>query len=304
MSEYLTPRRCTPSSGDDFRPSVMPDDGFPVDRVFCLVGTNPEDYSAAWGLSSKVVGVRSDGLVQLDNAYVPGAHRAFVHRAHSGRYGMVNSEEGYQNLRRFLFGDLQIRVDLLGLDVEGDEDDETVWQLETGLAIRGLPVLVHEQTTAHHCPVQIERRRKKDTPDTPVPLLTTFLSSKASRPLDPVTKRPTSTLRHALKLRLLAVPLPRGRLDLRDHLEQTEDWQDTLVVDIAPGQSGQIPQAWAIWNSRLPGAIRSWEPTAAEALPDADPGTTDNWVTEVPLPPAAHRLLGKDALLRLTVTPR
>ena len=43
------------------------------------------------------------------------APRAYVHRSHSGHYGIVNSEEGYQNLRRFLFGD--IRVDAV-LEVE------------------------------------------------------------------------------------------------------------------------------------------------------------------------------------------
>lgn len=304
MFEYLTPRRTGRSSRDGFRPTVMPDDGFPVDRVFCLVGTNPEDYSAAWGLSSKVVGARSDGLVQIDNAYVSGAHRAFVHRAHSGRYGMVNSEEGYQNLRRFLFGDLQVRVDLVGLDVPGDEHDDSLWQLETALAIRGLPVLVHEQTTAHHCPVQIERRRVKDTADTPVPLLTTFLSSEAPRPLDPDTKRPTGTLRHALKLRLISVPLHDGRLDLTDHLEQTEDWQDVLVVDIAPAEGGATPRAWAVWNSEIPGAIRSWEPALNDPLPDAAPNALDRWVGEIGLPPAAHPLLGERSLLRITVTPR
>jgi hypothetical protein len=30
---------------------------------------------------------------------------------------MVNSEEGYQNLRRLLFGDLQVQVELVGLFV-------------------------------------------------------------------------------------------------------------------------------------------------------------------------------------------
>ena len=34
--------------------------------------------------------------------------RAFVHRSHSGHYGIVNSEEGYQNLTRFLFGELRV----------------------------------------------------------------------------------------------------------------------------------------------------------------------------------------------------
>ena len=48
--------------------------------------------------------------------------RAFVHRSHSGHYGIVNSEEGYQNLTRFLFGALRVDgildVDDITLPVE------------------------------------------------------------------------------------------------------------------------------------------------------------------------------------------
>ncbi len=172
-----------------------------MERLFCLVGTNAEDYEVAHGLSSRVVGARSDGLVQIDNAYVEGAYRALVHRSHSGRRGIVNSEEGYQNLRRFLFGDLEVRAELVGLDVVGREGDDLNWQLETALAIRGLPVLVHEQSAAHHCPIQIERQTVTDSTDTPLPLLTTFLSSSILRPEDPETGRPLETLRHALRLR-------------------------------------------------------------------------------------------------------
>ncbi len=36
------------------------------------------------------------------------APRAFVHRSHSGHFGIVNSEDGYQNLTRFLFGDYRV----------------------------------------------------------------------------------------------------------------------------------------------------------------------------------------------------
>lgn len=49
-----------------------------------------------------------DGLVRIENATVQGAPRAFVHRSHSGHFGIVNSEEGYQNLTRFLFGDVRV----------------------------------------------------------------------------------------------------------------------------------------------------------------------------------------------------
>ena len=302
MHAYLTPELPGLPTAEEFDARRMPRDGFPLDDLFCLVGTNPEDYSVALGLSSKAVGARSDGLVQIDNAYVRGAHRAMVHRSHSGRYGIVNSEEGYQNLRRFLFGDLQVRVELVGLDVQGSETDDVVWQLETAMSIRGLPVMLHEQSTAHYCPVQIEKRRRGDAADTPVPLLTTFLSSRTPRPMAE-NGRPVPLLRHALKLRLISVRERNGVFSFFDHLEQTEDWQDVLVVDIAAATDQQMPRGWAIWNSALPMAIRDWTPDDAAELTDVDaePG---RWRGQVPLPRMAHELLGRDARLQLTVTKR
>lgn len=78
------------------------DGKFPPERFFCLIGTNHRDF----GLSRTLAGEMSDGLVRIENAVVKGAPRAFVYRSHSGPYGIVNSEEGYQNLVRFLFGDI------------------------------------------------------------------------------------------------------------------------------------------------------------------------------------------------------
>ena len=78
-----------------------------VKRVLSVVGTNAQDYGAARGLSARAMGAQSDGLVAIRNAYVWGSARAYVHRSHSGAYGLVNSEEAYQNLRRFLFGALR-----------------------------------------------------------------------------------------------------------------------------------------------------------------------------------------------------
>lgn len=92
---------------------------FDPDRFFCLVGTNRRDYEVAGGWARRVVGPMSDGLVRIKNATVAGrtrggagsgrhAPRAFVYRSHSGHFGVVNSEEGYQNLTRFLFGDIRV----------------------------------------------------------------------------------------------------------------------------------------------------------------------------------------------------
>src|SRR3954454_17200737 len=274
MYRYLTPEsRRGDEPPEGWQPAAMSEEEFPLDRVFCLVGTDPEDYAVAHGLSSVATGPRSDGLVQIENAYVPKAHRAFVHRSHSGRVGMVNSEEGYQNLKRFLFGDLKVEVRLLGL-AQPDREDEIVWQLETQLSIRGLPIVMHEQTTAHHCPVQIEwPPTGTDLVDRPEPLLTTFLSSRQAA-LNRAENRVDSgplRLRHALRLRLISVQEHEGVFGFGQHLEQIEDWLDTVVVEIEPATvTGQYPRAWAVWNNSLPKAIRDWEPSDEERIDDTD----------------------------------
>lgn len=84
------------------------DGHFDPDRFFCLIGTNKGDYEVAKGLSGFLAGEMSDGLVRIENAYVSGAPRAYIHRSHGGTYGIVNSEEGYQNLVRFLFGNVRV----------------------------------------------------------------------------------------------------------------------------------------------------------------------------------------------------
>ncbi len=100
MAEYLM-------LPDDKRVDDL-DGKFDPKRFFCLVGTNHKDYDVAMGLSAKLAGEMSDGLVRIENATVKGAPRGFVYRSHSGPYGIVNSEEGYQNLTRFLFGDVKV----------------------------------------------------------------------------------------------------------------------------------------------------------------------------------------------------
>ncbi|CAG9209272.1 PGAP1-like protein [Paraburkholderia caribensis] len=95
--------------------SVSEVKNFAPDRIFNLIGTNPADYLVMKGLSSWAVGESSDGLVRMDNATTFGmvgekrieSPRAYVHRSHSGQYGIVNSEEGFQNLTRFLFGSVR-----------------------------------------------------------------------------------------------------------------------------------------------------------------------------------------------------
>jgi hypothetical protein len=70
-----------------------------------------------------------------------------VHRSHSGHYGIVNSEEGYQNLTRFLFGALRadgiLDIDEITLPVEVQrayDQGKTVrasYQFEIAVSVRG-----------------------------------------------------------------------------------------------------------------------------------------------------------------------
>jgi pimeloyl-ACP methyl ester carboxylesterase len=64
------------------------DGKFDPDRLFCLVGTNAQDYDAARGLSRRLVGHVSDGLVRIENAVVSGRSRSAARRrsaTHLGR---------------------------------------------------------------------------------------------------------------------------------------------------------------------------------------------------------------------------
>jgi pimeloyl-ACP methyl ester carboxylesterase len=129
---------------------------FPAERIFNLVGTNPGDYAAAKGISAWAAGEASDGLVRIQNAVThaidakgksTGSPRAFVHRSHSGHYGIVNSEEGYQNLVRFLFGTLRVDgildVDDITLPVEVQKELDAgkkvsaSYNFESAVSIRG-----------------------------------------------------------------------------------------------------------------------------------------------------------------------
>lgn len=129
---------------------------YPPERIFNLVGTNARDYAVAGGLSAWAAGDASDGLVRIENAttHGPGADgkdvsspRAFVNRSHSGHYGIVNSEEGYQNLTRFLFGALRVDglldIDAITLPMELQKEYQqgkavrASYQFEVAVSVRG-----------------------------------------------------------------------------------------------------------------------------------------------------------------------
>jgi hypothetical protein len=153
---------------------------------------------------------------------------------------------------------------------------------------------MHEQVASHWCPIQLSLPRIEDSPDTPVPLLTTFLSSVLPRP------EHAATMRYAVQLRVLSLREHNGLFGFGDHLERIADVDDVLIVDIGRRNGGFA--AWAVWNSQIPGALRDYVPHG-EPLGDEDPAT-GSWRAHVPLPRIAAPILGENARLRLTVASR
>ena len=147
MNNFSRPRMAEYLQTAPDQVNTLGNSGFPAARLFCLIGTNSRDYAVAHGLSSMAVGQMSDGLVKIENAYVAGCPRAFVNRSHSGFFGIVNSEEGYQNLVRFLFGDmaatgrLQFKALPFPPEVERARKQgkhiQTAYYIETTVAPRG-----------------------------------------------------------------------------------------------------------------------------------------------------------------------
>ncbi|MCU1574944.1 MAG: LigA protein [Micrococcaceae bacterium] len=290
MQEYLLPAAAAEQARaeENWDPRRMVGT-FPPRRALSIVGTNARDYDVAGGWSTRAMGVQSDGLVAIRNAYVFGSPRAYVHRSHSGRYGLVNSEEAYQNLRRFFFGGLRVELGLSGIDFRGEDD--RVWQAETSLAIRGLPVAMHEQRADHYCPIDLNAEaRAQPTPMSPVPLVTTYLLARPDG-------KPS---RYALHLKVLSLEERGGVFGLFDHLEQIADWEDSLIVDVAMGNDSSVQELRYSWNTEIPRRIA--EVSELEHLLQWEQQNDGIWQAPIPLTPAGKNLLGADAALLASVS--
>ena len=305
MFGYLTPGRefgDRPGRDDHWDPQRIPPRVFDVDNVFCLVGTDPNDF----GAGRLAVGPKSDGLVLIENAYVRGAHRAYVYKSHAGRYGEVNSEEGYQNLRRFLFARWAVSVAFAGLPPASVIEPDVAWQADMRLAIRGLPIVMSEQLAAHWCPIQLndELLRHPDSPDSPVPIVSTFLFE--NEPPRPATGgRPESSYsRYVLTLRVTKLVSSSGTFDFTNHLEQVFDWADSLIVDVGANGDGTGLEAWTGWNSTVDGAIDSYQRMPDHLDLELDQSGSAFGHVELPASARSLPVVGEHAHLRIGVADR
>jgi len=254
----------------------MVDDQFPVGRVFCMVGTNRADYEAAMGLSRAFAGHGSDGLVRLENASVWGIDRegkaktpcatAYTYRSHSGYFGIVNSEEAYQNLTRFLFGD--VRVDLWA-DVEqvtlppqiADQTVEALYQFEVLAAPRGKRWFLTRRTAEEDSVAcRTHRELTKGGPGAhSVYLSTVFLADRAR--VDP-TRR---SLAYSLTF---GVRVPDYEIDRRfwfdGHFEGRYLYRESFTIEIErPAEAkGKWKVGYFTQSENLAGAVEDLDPAA------------------------------------------
>lgn len=141
----------------DAKPTSL-GDSFPPTRCLCVIGSDHASYGAV----RFATGGYSDGLVKQNNAYVDGAYYANVHRAHSGQRGIVNSYESFENIRRFLFGNIKVAIALddvrVGTQVEPGYD--CFYDVEFVLSVRGTGVYLHRREE-DPCENAIRRSRKE-----------------------------------------------------------------------------------------------------------------------------------------------
>jgi hypothetical protein len=234
---------------------------FDANRIFNLVGTDSADYRVAGGLSSAAVGDASDGLVRIKNATTRGrdgkgfiqSPQAFVHRSHSGFYGIVNSEEGYQNLVRFLFGDVRadgyLAIDELTLppavqeQYDADKQVRASYLFEVTVSIRGKAWQLHRRTANENSAIfrkfddlfpKWDARKKVWVPDpdeSPM-LFNVFLDMGQSQT--------GTTLAFAVDL-CVRVPeyVVDGVLFFKNHFEGGYLFRDMVTMEATPPQSGQ-----------------------------------------------------------------
>lgn len=230
---------------------------FDCNRVFNLVGTNPGDYKAAAGLSSVAVGDASDGLVRIKNSITRARNKeggftysphAFVHRSHSGYFGIVNSEEGYQNLIRFLFGDVRadgvLHVDQLTLppavqeQLDQKREVRASYMFEVTVSVRGKPWQLHRRTVNENS--AIFRQFDELFPETDGKGSARLANAAASPVLfnvflDMSQSQTGSSAAFAMDL---CVRVPGYEVErllfLRDHFEGGYLFRDTVLLEATP----------------------------------------------------------------------
>lgn len=226
---------------------------YPEGRCLCLIGSDHASYNVV----KKATGNHSDGLVKQSRAYIQGAYWANVHRAHSGRRGIVNSFETYENIRRFLFGDTRVRLWLENVDLPmapPPGDIEEFYDFEISVAIRGTGIFLH-QRKQNPCE-NAQRFTRKEFPLARVHLHTGFLDTK----LRPFGEKFSHFL---LAFRVAQHRVRDGFLFDHQYPERTI-YSESMEVRVNLNPVGDVPLVESRWLSETTNLDdpQSWQPAA------------------------------------------
>lgn len=213
----------------------------------------------------------SDGLVRIVNATVYSQDtptikrqgpRAFVHRSHSGHYGIVNSEEGYQNLVRFLFGDIRVdgRLELdeitLPKEVQKAKDDgkeiRASYHFEVVVRVRGFDWELHRRTVREESAIfrTFDEMFPKAGPRRSPHLFSVFLSTKAK------VKSNRASLGFAIDVAVLVPEYEINGFLWRDqHYKGSYLFRDTITIEATPKTDDAGAPTYSIrygFDSRTP----------------------------------------------------
>jgi hypothetical protein len=294
----------------------LPEEVFPSEKIFCMIGTNRGDYGAAAGVSRAFAGHGSDGLVLIANASVWGVNArgvysapsatAYAYRSHSGRFGIVNSEESYQNLIRFLFGDVRVDmwvdVDDVRVPQELEAADkagklDALYQFEVLASPRGkrwylTRRVVEEDSVACRSHADLRDPAKKAA--NRVYLSTIFLANRYR--VNP--KR--ATLAYSLTLGIRA---PDYEVEQRfwpdRHYEGEYLFRDSIVIEMRPPQTEE--EDWQVlydWQSDNVGQAAT--PVSTKALKQGKVEVSIPFFTGDATPPRSPGIGGR---LRFVISP-
>lgn len=310
MANYLHLADVREQFGD--RVDLIPRSAMDPNRIFCMIGTNRGDYEVAQGAVRAFVGHGSDGLVRIDNASLWGIDdtlkptqvaTAYAYRSHSGHFGIVNSEEAYQNLVRFLFGDVRVDISLeiesvdlpagvtAAMQGKNPESLEACYQFEFQAAPKGKRWFLTRRQSVEDSPA-CRTHAELTGPDPSkrqVYLSTVFLSKRGKVDGD-------KALSYAMTF---AAKVPDYMIDRRfwpnEHFESADLFRGTGMVRLTPPDSAD-PQG--AWNVTL-----GWLETPGTEVNQSLLFTADNQSLEVALPFEQRRKPGIKGKLLLKVQP-
>src|SRR6266542_3298280 len=136
---------------------------FPRERLLTVVGTNYRTYgNAASSTLNRLFSVsgeggpsynRSDGLVKQTFAQIPGCPRTFVHKCHGGPDSLVTARESFEVARRFFFGNVYARLNLIDAEIKRGFDRVGKSEIFFGVSIKPRRVdfdLFHQSAEAEN----------------------------------------------------------------------------------------------------------------------------------------------------------